>query len=330
MTTPAGRRTRRAGAALALAAALCSCDAAGTGPTPAEPAVVQRVESEGARLELSLDRDALSIADSAVLRLAVESAEADRVEFPESEDGFGDFAVTRDEPVAERLLEGGAVARGREYALQPFLPGEYELPALTVLVNGSPRLVSDPIPVTVESVLEDPEAAELEDIAGPVDVPVPWWWWAVAALVAAALAAAGAYWRKRRKAALSASRVVPPHEAALAALDALLGRGLPGPDEVKRFYMRLSDIVRRYVEERFGLRAPEQTTEEFLAAMAASPAVGREHQRLLRSFLEQADMVKFAKFTPGRDEAEDAVDAARRFVRQTAPDELLAPGGRPA
>lgn len=305
-----------------------SCGTGDLGSADVEPAVVQESESGGTLLSLSLDRNVLTTSENLRLRLVVESAESDVVEFPSSERGFGDFAVTSDEPLRESLMDDGRVVRGREYVVQPFLPGEFELPALGIVVNGSSRITTDPVTITVESVLADPAEAELRDIAEPVDVPIPWWWWVVATAAFVALLATAAWWLKRRRAARSAPIVVLPHEAAIAALDALLAEGLPESGEIKSFYLRLSDIVRRYVEERFGLRAPEQTTEEFLAAMAAAPVIGNDHQRLLRGFLEQADMVKFAKFAPGKEQVSASVEAARRFVRQTVPDELIPAAGK--
>ncbi len=312
---------------MAACLAVWSCGTGGVDLTDVEPAVVQESESGDTLVRLLLDRDALTTAESARLRLVVESAETDAVEFPDSERGFGDFAVASDEPLRENLLDDGRVVRGREYVLQPFLPGEFEVPALEIVVNNSSRIATDPVTITVVSVLEDAADAELRDTTEPVDVPVPWWWWVAGIAALAALVAAAAWWLRRRKAARSAPRVVMPHEAALAALDALLAEGLPDATDIKSFYLRLSDIVRRYVEERFGLRAPEQTTEEFLAAMAATPVIRNDHQVLLRRFLERSDMVKFAKFAPGAEEISATVDAARRFVRQTVPDEPIPPPG---
>lgn len=306
-------------------ASLCACTSGGGDAAETQPAIVQESEDGGARLTLSLDREVLTTAGTAILRLEVESGEAVSVEFPDSGDGFGEFAVVRDTPSVDRLLEDGRVARAREYVLQPFLPGDYELPALTVVLDGSLEISTEAVVIRVESVLEDPEDTELRDISEPVDVPAPWWWWVLGAAGVAAALTAALWWLRRRRAARAVPRVVTPDEAALAALDALAAGGLPGAAEVKAFYLRLSDIVRRYVEERFGLRAPGQTTEEFLAAMAASPAIRASHQRLLRGFLEQADMVKFAKFAPGKEEIGASLDAARRFVRQTVPEELIAP-----
>src|SRR5207245_506058 len=70
-----------------------------------------------------------------------------------------------------------------------------------------------------------------------------------------------------KRAAPSAPRR-PPHEIAAAELERLRGRRLVEHGAFKEYYSALSDIVRRYLEDRFKLRAPEMTTEEFLLATA--------------------------------------------------------------
>ena len=140
---------------LAACVALCACGAGDAGSTNPAPAIVQQLGGDGARLDLSLDRDVLTTAENAILRLEVESAETDSVEFPDPEDGFGGFAAIGDEPLGDRLSDDGRVVRGREYVLQPFLPGEYEIPSLNVVINGTSQLATDPIAIAVESVLED-------------------------------------------------------------------------------------------------------------------------------------------------------------------------------
>ena len=318
------RAARCAWLGIPVFVALCSCWAGGPGGNDGPFPVVQAVETDGAKLELAIDQESLTTAQSALLRLEVESEESDTVQFPDSQDGFGEFAVVRDEALPTRMLDDGRVSRSREYVLQPFLPGDYELPPLEVTLNGSVKLSTEPVDLVVESVLEDEESPELRDITEPFDIPAPWWWWAALGVSLAAALAGLAWWWKRRKHAMSVPRPVPPHEAALGALDALLADNLISEGRYQLFFLRLSDIVRHYVEERFGLRAPERTTEEFLAEMAAAPVIRKDHQKLLRGFLHQADMVKFAKFLPAEDEVGGAVNAARRFIRQTVPDEPLA------
>ena len=271
-------------------------------------------------MTLTLDRETLTIAETVLMRLEVESAESVEVGFPDSQDGFGEFAVTRDDALQARLLEDGRVSRGREYVLQPFLPGEYELPSLDMSLGGASQVSTEPVSITVESVLADPESAQLQDATDPIDIPAPWWWTAAGAGLALALAAAAWWWRRRSKAA-SAPSPLPAHERALSAIEALLEDDLLSLAGFKPFFLRLSDIVRRYVEERFGLCAPERTTQEFLAEMASAASIRTDHQALLRRFLRQADMVKFAEFVPSEAETGAAVDAARRFILQTVPDE---------
>jgi hypothetical protein len=154
---------------------------------------------------------------------------------------------------------------------------------------------------------------DIRDIKGMVPVPHEWWWlWVLLAVI---VAGGVALWLwKRRKVTTAAEVIVPPSplEVALAALRRLREENLP----VDVFYTRLSNIVRQYIEGRFGLRAPERTTEEFLA----EAALPEQHMKLLRPFLQECDLVKFAKFTPGEADRHRAFEAAEKFVTEAASD----------
>ena len=101
-----------------------------------------------------------------------------------------------------------------------------------------------------------------------------------------------------------------PLEIALAALQKLKAANLP----VEKFYTQLSDIVRQFIEGRYGLRAPERTTEEFLA----EARLPEQYMVLLQTFLQEADLVKFARHRPGADDMARALSAAEKFVRESA------------
>ena len=94
-------------------------------------------------------------------------------------------------------------------------------------------------------------------------------------------------------------------------------KGLPDGDAVDAWYVELSDIVRRYLEDRFAVRAPELTTEEFLQEAQRSAELSTSHRRLLTDFLERCDRVKFAAYSPGQDESSEALAVARRFLGET-------------
>jgi hypothetical protein len=90
----------------------------------------------------------------------------------------------------------------------------------------------------------------------------------------------------------------PAHVLALAALEHVQHQDLMGQERIEEFYVRVSAILRRYVELRFGLRAPEQTTEEFLVSALATGGLIAAHRDLLETFLQHCDLVKFARHRP--------------------------------
>jgi len=79
---------------------------------------------------------------------------------------------------------------------------------------------------------------------------------------------------------------IPAHEIAFRALQELVADNPAEKGEVKLFYQRLSHILRCYIENRFSLHAPEQTTEEFLDNLRSSEDLNRRYNSLLKSFLE--------------------------------------------
>jgi hypothetical protein len=77
-------------------------------------------------------------------------------------------------------------------------------------------------------------------------------------------------------------------------------------------------IVRRYIERRHRVRAPEQTTQEFLRAVSSDPRFAPQVVERLKQFLEAADLVKFAAWTPDSGAVENAVSSARDYLTSDA------------
>ena len=91
----------------------------------------------------------------------------------------------------------------------------------------------------------------------------------------------------------------------------------------------LSSIVRAYIEERFRVRALEQTSEEILEAGAVR-ALPTEPAAHLRTMLVRADLVKFAKYQPAREEHDASLASAKSFVAQTTPHDGATPAAAAA
>ena len=91
----------------------------------------------------------------------------------------------------------------------------------------------------------------------------------------------------------------------------------PAAETADAWFVELSAIVRRYLEQRYDIRAPELTTEEFLLVATARPELTADHRRLLTSFLERCDRVKFAGYRPAAGESMATHEAARGFVEDT-------------
>jgi hypothetical protein len=219
---------------------------------------------------------------------------------------------------------GGARTVGRWYALVGWSVGSHAVPAPTVRwrgPGGSGEAHGDAATLEIRSVLGDaPKDADIRDVKPPEAFPPAWQPWALGAGVLLA-AVALAWWLRRRRRAPRPVPAPPPrpaHVLAAEALAALRARRLPEQGAFVAFYAALSDIVRAYLERRFALRAPEMTTEEFLAATAAGGALRAEHRALLADFLAEADLVKFARHVPAVADAERAFAAAERVVAETA------------
>lgn len=151
----------------------------------------------------------------------------------------------------------------------------------------------------------------------PVDLPDPWRWVALGGGVVGAVGAgwaAAAWWRRRGAPQVPA---LPPPDPATVARARILG-ARQGMNDARWYVGEVSDAVRGYLEGRFGVRAPEQTTEEFLAGWAGKEWPGMGDAAGLGEFLGWCDLVKFAGWRPGGAELEALEHAALGMVEPTA------------
>ena len=125
--------------------------------------------------------------------------------------------------------------------------------------------------------------------------------------------------RKRQE--VIKSMVLPPWALALSLLEELRQELKKRKLQGQVCVTRLTDIVRDYLEKRFDIHAPSQTTHEFLSDLDKSNSpLSLEHKQFLRDFLTAADMVKFAKLPADEALLENALDKAEQLVESTTPD----------
>lgn len=169
-----------------------------------------------------------------------------------------------------------------------------------------------------------PGVGGIQDIRGPIDIPTATPWVHRLLLILVVLAVLGGIWWALR---LRARKQAEFRESAAARARARLSEAWAWVDQPERFCTRLSEVVRVYLEDRFGLKAPDQTTEEFLASLPQSSELEPGLKPMLEEFLTQCDWVKFAQGDPGRIECERLHQMASRLVDETG---VEVPSRKPA
>ena len=277
-------------------------------------AAASAVSAEEPRISASLDPTRITIGDRVRLTLKVDAPQESEINFPDLKPYLGDLALKGSGKETANTFWAVVTA----YEVKPHLISS--IPVVVRLPSGESMTVqTPPLSVEVVTVLKEGEKMEdIRDIKGPVGLPVPhfgaWIWIGSLALFGLL---AGLFWRLRKK--VQPVPVVPAHLKALQALKEIEAMGLDQKN-IKEYYSLVSGILRRYLEERFGFRAPEQTTEEFLSSVVANHVLYESQKELLGSFLQHCDLVKFANYAPKREEVSWIFETARGFIEQTKPD----------
>ena len=206
-----------------------------------------------------------------------------------------------------------------------FDTGFYVIPPFLFLDNlNGDSLTSNALPLEVLT-MEIDTAKGIADIKLPYDVALGFWEIAPYIFTGLLLLAIGLflwfYYRKKRMSPeplpVRVKPVEPAHIWALRELDQLSREKLWQKGKVKLYHSKLTDIIRTYLEYRFDIKAMEYTTSETIEACSDLQEIREENLSNLQSFLELADLVKFAKWNPLPDENEKSQQIAYDFVLKT-------------
>lgn len=277
-------------------------------------------------IKLESQPDKISPAREVMLTFTVEAPSYLKVAFPDLQDRFSGFSLAEDfatDPIEAngrvrqtyrwRLIPEPAAKR---YRLAPFAVATEDTRTVPAKVDSFatvPVVFPDEGPRPV--VTGDPEVTLEAEWIPPTAKTVTLW--GLLLLAGIALLAALVYGISKISTRVKEARMSPV-ERAMAELRRLLGRNLPQRGLFKEFYIELTAVVRRYIERCHGIRAPKLTTEEFLAAAANHADFPPEALASLRTFLESADLVKFAGRKADGAMADEATDRARNYLTEDA------------
>jgi hypothetical protein len=296
----------------------------------------QRAGVDPPRIEARLSTDSVSIGDQFTVDVEVEKDLVQLVDFPTffKEEGKPGLIGERVEVLAEYPVdtlarEGRNVRIRKRYLLTVFDAGIYNLgvfPALYMDKNVTDTLYSaDSLRLAVHTFPIDTLTMQIHDIAPPMKAPIlpgEWLGWAMLLFFGGQVIFALIYilrHRSRSKKAAARSRRrpdEPPHVTAIRELEKLQSEKLWQNQRHKLYYTRLTDIVREYIEGRYGVGAMEMTSDEITHAMTEINIPARSHEQI-RRLLSTADYVKFAKYVPDAQDNEMSWSDAYYFVEET-------------
>jgi hypothetical protein len=296
---------------------------------PTKDAIAKTTENGPVKATIRVWPKAPTLGEPIYARLEIESPPGVSIDAPFQEAGdqkLGRFRIvgfTR----GTHAGSGANQVQEQTYTLEAPSSGRHRVPPLRLeMVDArtgkqpAQELLTEEIPIEVAPVKTEAIDAQLRPAAGDLDPDVGGTSWLTILVIASAIAVVGSgsilgyrALRARRKIARQRSA----YDEAVAKLRTLEERGAPAADAADSWFVELSAIVRRYLESRYDIRAPELTTEEFLVVTVARAELTPEHRALLVQFLERCDRVKFAGYRPDADESLATLAAARGFVEDT-------------
>jgi len=277
------------------------------------------------------DKAKITIADTMLLELEARIEPDYEVKMPKVDKVLENFGIIEWDNLGNKLDENNNVISTYRYRLEPFLSGTISIPAFTFEFHevDNPddkkhELSTEPFDIEVSSLLSQQRGelkiADIESVVETPDEPSYGWIW----FVGGAGIITGVFlwlYRRRHRAEELVRIFKPAHEIAYERLRALVEQDMIKAGKITEFYERISDIVRHYIEHRFNFRAPEKTTEEFLADIPAANVLSSRDQDRLGEFLKHCDLVKFAQYNPTTEQIQRTFDLVKDFIETTKSEE---------
>jgi cbb3-type cytochrome oxidase subunit 3 len=225
--------------------------------------------SFGQQIKSAIDSTSIQIGEEIKLKLSVEVEATDLVVFPETKT-VGLLEVIASYKI-DTLKNKQKYILNKEYGLTQFDSGHYTIPQQKIIIN-SKTFLSDSILVEVRDVAVDTTKQKLFDIKPVIDVEKPsegFPIWIVYVLVGLIFLGAVLYlvFFRKTKAEREAENKLPPFEEALQNLTKLDSEGLLASNEYKKYYSELTEVLKKYLDEKVYDNALESTSEELITQL---------------------------------------------------------------
>jgi hypothetical protein len=295
--------------------------------------------SQEIKIQASLDSSMILIGDQVKLLLEAELPSGLDFQFPVPADTISALVEIIDRTAIDTAkLAGNTIKLSQEFIITSFDSGVYVIPPFEFLLtnNGSSdTLSSNPVLLYVftlpklDSLINALQAPI--DIKPPYEAPVifkevaPWIMGTLLVLGLIFLIWYALHRRKNNKPIffLPQKPKEPAHIIALRELDKLKEEKIWQQGKTKHFYSELTNVLRQYIENRYGIQAMEQTSEETILSLKSANCLPDDLTvNNLKKILSNADLVKFAKYEPFPDENNMALVDSYFFVNQTKINEI--------
>lgn len=290
------------------------------------------VQAAEPRVTAHLEPDSIFIGDRFDLVIEIEKDVMQQIGFPEFEnENEGGIELVEDHAYDTLTRDGREMRLRKRYTFAAFEEGHFNLGRAGVLYvdkNVVDTLYADEENLLwVDTFVIDSTSREIYDLKPQKNLPfrfgeISGWLFtglAIAAALALLIWLIVRYLKKRGKSLRSLFKPappLPPHIAAIKALEELRNRKLWQNGRFKEYYSGLSDILRTYICGRYGISAMEKTTDKIVEAMR-SVEMPPKCMADLTTVLQDADLVKFAKFEPEPEQNENDYDKVYYFVEET-------------
>ncbi|MBZ0184558.1 MAG: hypothetical protein K8F60_19025 [Melioribacteraceae bacterium] len=247
-----------------------------------------------------------------------------KVEFPNIKDSLKQLEFINELPKFQNEVNG-KIIETRSFNFSYYDSAQVTIQSFPIryLSNGEKLVINtNPVTVTVKAIPTNPQA-EIKDIKAPVRIPFDWLTLLIIILLAIIILAAvyfiyKKYFKKSEDIIAKKIVVIPPHETALNHLRKIEEEKLWQKGLIKEFHSEITNVVRKYFEERFSFAALEMPSSEIIPQLNKIKEC-KSVIDISRDFFENADLVKFAKFQPMPSVNENMLKLAFDIVIKTKP-----------